>query len=362
MNAADQDGDKPFEPTPEKLRKARERGEVARSTDLSVLAAYSGLILSILALGQAATAKFGTGLLVLLDQPDRLAPLVFEGAPAAPIGGLLGTLATALAPIFGIPALAVLLVVLAQRAFVVTPKKARPKLSRISLISNARNKFGRSGLFEFAKSSAKLVAYSAGLAAFLHAHLTDIVAASAAEAAIAISYMTDLVLRFMVAVFLISVAIGAIDFLWQKSEYLRKNRMSHKEIADETKEAEGDPQMKSQRRRRGQEIASSRMMSDVPSADVVVVNPTHFAVALKWSRKPGAAPVCVAKGVDELAANIRHVAAEAGVPIHSDPPTARALHASTAIGDEIDPTHYQAVAAAIRFAETMRRKARERPF
>ena len=99
-------------------------------------------------------------------------------------------------------------------------------------------------------------------------------------------------------------------------------------------------------------------MADVPTADVIIVNPTHYAVALKWSRLPGSAPVCVAKGVDHVAHSIREVAIENSVPIRRDPPTARAIHASTDIGEEIDPSHYRAVAAAIRFAEAMRLKAR----
>ena len=108
------------------------------------------------------------------------------------------------------------------------------------------------------------------------------------------------------------------------------------------------------------EISQNQMMPEVPKADVVIVNPTHYAVALKWSRSPGEAPVCVAKGVDEIAHAIRKAASEAGVPIHSDPPTARALHATVEIGAEIPVEQYRAVAAAIRFAQAMRERARGR--
>ena len=118
--------------------------------------------------------------------------------------------------------------------------------------------------------------------------------------------------------------------------------------------------MKQERRARAQAIASQQMMADVPTADVIIVNPTHYAVALKWTRAPGTAPVCVAKGVDEIALRIREVAMEAAVPIHSTPPTARALHSVTKVGDEVAPEHYQAVAAAIRFADKMRVRARKR--
>jgi flagellar biosynthetic protein FlhB len=136
--------------------------------------------------------------------------------------------------------------------------------------------------------------------------------------------------------------------------------MTRQEMTEEHKESEGDPHFRAHRRQRGQEIALNRMLQAVPEADVVVVNPTHYAVALKWNRKDRRAPVCVAKGQDEIAARIRERAIEAGVPIHRDPPTARALHAALDVGDEIGREHYQAVAAAIRFAEAMRKKARRR--
>ena len=124
------------------------------------------------------------------------------------------------------------------------------------------------------------------------------------------------------------------------------------------KESEGDPQTKQQRRQRGHEIATNRMLQDVAKADVIVVNPTHYAIALKWNRATRAAPVCVAKGMDETAARIREKAVLAGVPIHSDPPTARAIHATVKLGQPILPEHYRAVAAAIRFSEAMRKRSK----
>jgi flagellar biosynthetic protein FlhB len=136
--------------------------------------------------------------------------------------------------------------------------------------------------------------------------------------------------------------------------------MTRKEMTDEMKESEGDPHVKGQRRSRAIAIATNRMLADVDAADVVVVNPTHYAVALKWDRVRGDAPRCVAKGVDEVAARIRERATLAGVPIHRDPPTARALHASLEIGDEVARADWRAVAAAIRFAEKMRARARAR--
>jgi len=130
-------------------------------------------------------------------------------------------------------------------------------------------------------------------------------------------------------------------------------------VKEEHKQSEGDPHTKQQRRQRGMDLANNRMMIDVPSADVIIVNPTHFAVALKWTREKNKAPECVAKGVDEVAAKIREIASEHGVPIHRDPPTARTIFNTVEIGEEIQPDHYKAVAAAIRISEAMREKARK---
>ena len=164
---------------------------------------------------------------------------------------------------------------------------------------------------------------------------------------------------FLGIVLALSLAIGGLDYGWQRLSHTRRNRMSRQEVLDEHKSTEGDPHMKQQRRQRGMEIAMNQMLADVPKADVVIVNPTHYAVALAWDRAAGGAPVCVAKGVDEIAARIREAAARAGVPLHSDPPTARTLHASVEIGARIHPDHYRAVAAAIRFADTLRKKAKQ---
>jgi len=160
----------------------------------------------------------------------------------------------------------------------------------------------------------------------------------------------------------VSTIIAIIDYLWQVHSHKKKLMMSFQDIKDESKRIEGDPYMKQQRQQRGREIAMNRMMTEVPFADVIMVNPTHYAVALKWNRKRGHAPECIAKGVDEVAMRIREVAKEADVPIHSDPPATRAIYASTEIGQEVNEEHFKAVAAAIRFSDAMREKKKKRGF
>lgn len=360
MSGADDETEKSFEATPQKLLDARKKGEIAKSTDLLTAAGYAGLLVALLMAGSAGVSRAGTAMMVMIDQPDALAPLFFGGAEKVPFAGFLFPILIGITPLFVLPAVSVGIAIAAQRALVFAPSKIAPKLSRISPLTNAKNKFGRDGLFEFAKSFTKLTVYSLVVALFIKVRMPQMVSVLQTDPRLVLSLLAELCIALLFIVVLISGAIGVIDAFWQHFSHLRKNRMSHKEIMDETKNAEGDPHLKQERRQRAMSIAQNQMMGDVPKADVVIVNPTHYAVALKWSRRPGEAPVCVAKGVDEIALAIRDVAKEADVPIHSDPPTARSLFATVDLGEQIPPDFYRAVAAAIRFAEAMRTKAKAR--
>jgi flagellar biosynthetic protein FlhB len=174
-----------------------------------------------------------------------------------------------------------------------------------------------------------------------------------------IATLLRLCTSLMSIVLVIALALGVVDYTWQRAEHLRTNRMSRKELTDEAKNSDGDPAMKQKRRQKAIALAMNQMLNDVPEADVIVVNPTHYAIALKWDRTGSGAPECVAKGVDLVAARIREVAQENGVPIHSDPSTARALYATVEIGETIQRDHFKAVAAAIRFADRIRKAARK---
>ncbi len=353
----DDDSEKEFEATPHKLDEARRKGDLVRSSEITVAAAYGGFLITALALGAKSLESFGTQAMVLLDQADGLSRALLSGGSAT-AGAIMGRLLFAAAPWFVIPAVLVLASLLAQRAIVVAPDKIMPKGSRINPIANAGQKFGRTGLFEFFKSFVKLVVIGILLGKFVIDHLDRILLSQRLGAPMAAAELGRQIVDFLVLVALIAAVIGAIDYLWQRAEHLRRNRMSRKELMDEMKQSEGDPHMKSQRRQRGVDIATKQMVADTVKADVVIVNPTHYAVALQWKRESRKPPVCVAKGVDEIAARIREIAMENGVPIHSDPPTARALYATIEIGNEIHPDHYKPVAAAIRFAEKMRQKAK----
>ena len=357
MSGPDDDQEKPHEASQKRLDDARRKGEIPRSQDLATAAGYGGLFVVILGLGGVILRTSGEIGMVLLGQADQIAPQLMAGA-RAPMGGLMGQIGLSLAPLFLLPAAAVLAVLAVQRALVFAPTKLNPKLDRISPLAGFRNRFGRNGLFEFAKSFLKLVAVSLLFAISMMRHGPEVLDMLHMEPALAAVLMFRMMMEFLLLVVLFSAAVGGLDYLWQRAEHLRRHRMSRQELVDESKDSEGDPHVKAQRRRRAMDVATNRMLQDVAKSDVIVVNPTHYAVALKWKRGDRRAPVCVAKGVDEIAARIRERAIEAGVPIHCDPPTARAIHATVKIGDEIRSEQYRAVAAAIRFSEAMRRKVR----
>lgn len=359
MSEGSQDqGEKTHDPTPKKLQDAREKGDVAKSMDISATAAYAGLTLALLASGPAIMLSFSNSLTPYLSSADHLTGQ-FLGAGGRTIAGpLLQLHISTLAPLFILPFVCVLLSLVAQRAVVWTPSKIAPKLSRLSMIKNAGQKFGPTGLVQFLKNTLKMMAYAIALVLVLRAYEEDMIAVLAGSSSGVVVLIAEILLQLLIVTTIIATIIGIGDLIWQHFDHTRKLRMSFQDLKDEQKSAEGDPHMKGQRRQRAQEIATNRMLNDVPEADVIIVNPTHYAVALKWTRKRLEAPVCVAKGQDEIAARIREIAAINNIPIHQDAPCARMLHGMLEIGEEIHPEHYAAVASAIRFADRIRAIAR----
>lgn len=358
MSDATDPDDKPYDPTPGRLEEARKKGEIVRSADLNTAVVYGGFLLVLVLLGAPLGMRIGTVLATLVDRaPELSAQMLASGGPTL-AGGLMLAVMGPLAAAILVPGALLLVSLFAQRAILFTPSRLEPKMSRLSLLSNAKNKFGRNGLFEFAKAGVKLAAYGGLLAWVLWTRRDRILATQFVDGGQVVAELGRLVVEFLTAIFLMSLLVAVADYLWQLASHTRKHRMSRQELVDETKAREGDPHAKQQRRERGAQIAMNKMLKDVPGADVIVVNPTHYAVALKWERDKGEVPVCVAKGVDEVAARIRELASEHGVPIFRDPPTARMLHAALEIGQGIEPDHYRAVAAAIRFSDRMRNIAR----
>lgn len=359
MSDEDDSTDKPHEATPRKLDEARKKGELPKAADLTATAALLGFVALALLPGGWVPERVAVLGQALLDRADPVGAQMLGGGTAV-MGVLMADLARALAPAAILPAVLVLATLIALRGLVIAPKKLEPKLSRISPLSNAKQKFGPSGLFEFAKSTVKLMVYTAILWLFLTSRLPRMLGLIAQSPGQVTAEMLRLTVEFLMLVALVMAVVSVGDYLFQKFDHLRRQRMSHREMRDEIKSSEGDPYLKQTRRAKATALATNRMLGDVPTASVVVVNPTHYAVALRWSPGSAGAPVCVAKGVDEIALRIRERAEAAGVPIRSDPPTARALYATVEIGHEVRPEQYAPVAVAIRFAEALRVKAAKR--
>jgi flagellar biosynthesis protein FlhB len=353
-------GEKTFDPTPQRLAEARRKGDIPRSNDVSAAAIYLGFLAVVLTVGAFAMDRAASVLMIFIAQPDRLMGHVLgPGGPGLTLAVLSDAL-RALAPFFVVPIVAVVASLAGQQAITFSGEKLAPRLSRISVLKNAGQKFGPTGLVEFAKSLVKLGAIAAALFVYLSGDLDRMIGATRSDPRVTGALMMQSLVVLLGVTAIIAVAIAGVDLVWQRFDHARRLRMSYQDLKDEAKQAEGDPYMKAQRRSRAQAIATNRMLLDVPKADVVIVNPTHYAVALQWSRAKGSAPVCVAKGEDEIALRIREIAATANIPVRSDPPAARALHASVEIGREIAPEHYRAVAAAIRFSDRLRAAARAR--
>ncbi|QFQ87818.1 flagellar type III secretion system protein FlhB [Paracoccus kondratievae] len=350
-------GDKQFEPTESKLRKARQEGDVPRSTELQSALMYLGLWFALVfAATWAVPAWIGIAARGLGAEPfpDVRGQAATDLARAIAGQAGLATLAG-----IGIMAVPILLGLVVQRSIVLTPKKLLPDFKRINPIKNAAQKFGKKGLVAFVIALGKALLVGVG-GWFLYASLLNALVSAGAMADLQWVEGLGVILRRAVLLAIgIGVVFAGIDLIWKRLEYLKRHRMSRKEMQDEHKENEGDPHLKAARRQKGVDIVLSTMLADTEKADVIIVNPTHYAVALEWKRGSGRAPVCLAKGVDEVAARIRERAREHQIPIWSDPPCARAIHATVEIGQEIKPEHFAPVAAAIRFAEAMRKKVRE---
>ncbi len=349
-------GEKSFEATPQKLEQARKKGDIPRSTDLSAAFVIGGFLLSITTMGGFVLERLMLILQRFLSDPDRIGASALGPNARDFFADLFSQLVIGFSPAIVVPFLFAIAAFAVQRAIIFSPSKILPKMSRLSPIENAKNKFGAGGLVQFAKNLVKAVLVSCALMYFLNQSWSEFLGLSSANSRQVVGEMGKVLVSLTTIAAIIFGAIALLDLLWQRYHHGQKMRMTFQEVKDEHKQSEGDPHLKAERRAKGQQLATNRMLVDVPTADVIIVNPTHFAVALKWSKQQGSAPVCVAKGTDEIAFRIREIAMTANIPIYSDPPTARVVYNQTEIGSEIDPEHYRAVAAAIRFADKVRKK------
>lgn len=350
--AEETDQDKTEAPSQQRLDKAREEGQVVQSRELSsfvvLIAGGAGLWMMASGLGQSLSAIVRGGLQfnpgIARDSNHVMAQLSEQVFDAA----------LALVPFLGLMALATLASPLLLRGWLFSTQALMPKFNRLNPVSGVKRMFSTQGLVELVKALGK-VGLLGGVAVWLiWTNLDGIFSLSLETPSTAIAHMGDLIGKVFLTVSGAMIFIVALDVPFQFWSHHNKLKMTKEQLRQEAKESEGDPHLKARIRAQQREVARRRMMAEIPTADVVVTNPTHYAVALKYSEGKMRAPRVVAKGADEVAARIRELAAEHKVPLLEAPPLARALFRHTDLGDEIPATLYAAVAEVLAYVFQLR--------
>jgi flagellar biosynthetic protein FlhB len=241
-----------------------------------------------------------------------------------------------------------------QHRIVLSIEPALPQLSRISPVAGLARLFSKQALANFAKGLAKLALFGAVLTALLWPERLRIVGLVGIDPAMILPFTSALTMRMLGSVVAILAIVAAADYLFQYRQWYERQKMSLREMKEEFRQTEGDPAIKGKLRQLRHARMRKRIMAAVPKASVVITNPTHFAVALRYERGMNA-PLCVAKGVDLIARRIREIAEAHDIPVIENPPLARALHGTVEIDQEIPPEHYRAVAEVIGYLMRLRR-------
>lgn len=344
-------GEKTEPATEKKLREAREEGKVAKSKELTLAVEIIVLFLSFKIFISYVSSHLLAGIGTFYTKiPD----MVYESSNGITVNAMKNLLNQAIIDIILIilPFLLIgfavsFLVNVLQVGWKVTAKPMKPNPSKFNPINGFKRMFSKDSLFELVKSIVKIaliayVAYSA-----VKNHKNELLYIYDIELLQAIMLLGTIILDTGVRIGFVYLVIGITDFLYQKHKFNEDMKMTKQEVKDEFKNTEGDPQIKGRQRQRMREASQRRMMQDVPKADVVITNPTHYAVAIQYDTAIAKAPIVLAKGEDYLAMKIREVAKEHQIQIVEDKPLARMLYANVDIGAEIPPELYQAVAEVL---------------
>ncbi|HOT59003.1 MAG TPA: flagellar biosynthesis protein FlhB, partial [Spirochaetales bacterium] len=357
---APEDEGRTEEPTEYKLRKAREEGQVAKSQDLtgSIVLLFTSITLALFAPSMLATIRsmfrwFITESITLdITTSGNYVFMVF-----------LDYVIRLVFPIALVSVVAALGANLLQVGFLFTTKPLRPDLKRI--VPNfikyfQRTLFSTDGLYNIAKSIGKVIILIVLVYLNVQADIPRLLKLQTATIWVSFQFIAALALRVLLEASVILLVLALLDYLVQRRQFRKQMRMTKQEIKEEYKMMEGDPLVRSKLRERMRELLTRNMIANVPKADVVITNPTHYAVAIEWDRTKMIAPMVVAKGVDRIALEIRRIAEENKVPIVENRPLARALYAETEVGDIIPEQHWNAIATVLAYIVKTSERARER--
>lgn len=353
------DSQKTEDPTPKKLEESRRKGQVAMSRELGnwimllagtvVIGTISGSMLS----------DLGIHLRGYLEHAHDL--------PGAP-GGFRIVLGESFVEVMKILALPLIIFMLAafvgpfvQVGPLFAPDVIKPDFSKVSPMAGFKRLFSMRAIVEFLKGLVKIGLVSLVGILILKPYFGQVDHMVGLPIPVMLAEMQTLVVKMMIGVLVALFILAMADVVYQRMEYTKRMRMTRQEMKDEYRQTEGDPQIKARLRQLRAERARKRMMQAVPEADVVITNPTHFAVALKYDPASMAAPVCVAKGMDAVALRIREIATESKVEIVENPPLARSLYDAVEIDQAIPEALYKAVAEIISFVFQKQGKLKPRP-
>ncbi len=354
MAEASSGGEKTEQPTPKKLRDARDEGQVAFSHDLNVAVLLLVALATLGTIGPKLAAAFGVimrdtvtdHLQWELTAESSVRLLILSHLPAFVWFGVL------LAVLFG----TALAISIAQVGVGFTFKPLVPKFSRVNPLSGLGRLFGMRGVMRFVFSLSKLIIVLALAWSMLRTDINDMLYFNG-ELAQRLAHDSGVLLTEALKMAAVLALIAAGDYAYQRYQHVRDMMMTKQEVKDEYKQSEGDPHVKGRIRQMQREMAKKRMMQEVPKADVVITNPTHVAVALKYQADAMAAPIVIAKGYDEVAQRIKAIAAEHGITMVENIPLARALAKEVEIGHPIPGRWYQAVAEVLSVVYKLKRKS-----
>jgi flagellar biosynthesis protein FlhB len=343
-------------PTGRRLAQAREQGDVPKSPEVASTFALAAAAAVVLFNGGAMARGVTAGLLPFIAHPDAMdlssrgGLTVLHAAVGAAAPGLLVLGAAAAAGVAGN---------LIQTGVIFAPAKLQPNFGKLNPMSGFAALFGVDNLISFGKSLFKLAVMAAVVASLLKDRLASLAGLPWLDPVAILPVTLDVVRRLMLAGVLVFGVCAGADVFIQRYRFTERMKMSREDIKQENKDSDGDPQIKARLKQQRMIRAKKRMIANVPKATVVIMNPTHYAVALRYVQGETAAPVCVAKGLDAVALKIREIAEENRIPVVEEPPLARALYAVVDVDETIPREHYQAVARIVGFVlNTGRRRAR----
>ena len=353
---AEQEGQEKTEvPTEKKRRESREEGQVAFSKELSSAALLAGIVLTLVATSP-----------IILDAMRQLMSQIFRDLAQSEelsidsiftlSGEILSIILPAFAPFAAVIIFAGIFASVLQVGVMITFKAISPKFNKISPLTGLKRLFSSQSLADFLKSMAKLIIVGfVGYLTYID-KITELNGLSVSTPESILIYNFTVVAEVAGKIVLALVAIAIFDYFYQRWHHEQQLMMTKQEVKDETKQTEGDPQLKARIRQIQREMSNARMMQEVPKADAVIVNPTHFSVAILYERDVMTAPEVIAKGADHLALRMRTVARENNVPILERPELARDLYANVEIGDDIPERFYKAIAEILAFVYRLRKR------